>query len=61
MCFDIFVWAINFIIKSITRSSIKSNIMMENENISFANISIPCCEHDLRTGVEVLAKSVFWK
>ena len=32
---------------------------MENENTSFANISIPvCCEHDLREGIEILAKLV---
>ena len=40
---------------------------MENENTSFANISIPflrscsqeCCEHDLRKGIEILAKLAF--
>ena len=46
------------------------NTVMENENTSFANISIPflrscsyflvtCCEHDLRKGIEILAKLVF--
>ena len=37
------------------------NTMMENENTSFANISIPCYEHDLWKGIEILAKSVFRK
>ena len=34
------IWAINFIIKSITRSFIMLNTTMENEDTSFANISI---------------------
>ena len=57
-------WAINFITKSITRSFIMLSTMMENKNTSFANISIPfqrsCSqEHDLRKGIEILAKFVF--
>ena len=38
------------------------NTMMENENTSFANISIPflrSCSQHLRKGVEILAKLVF--
>ena len=38
------------------------NTMMENESTNFANYSIPflrSCEHDLRKGVEILAKLVF--
>ena len=50
----ILIWAVNFIIKSITRSFIMLNAMMKNENTSFANISIPflrsCSQHDLREG-----------
>ena len=59
------------IIKSITRSFIMLNTMMENENTGFANISIlflrSCSqhemhscehEHELRKGVEILAKLV---
>ena len=46
---SISIWAINFIIKSITRSFIMLNTIMENENTSFANISIDflrsCSEH----------------
>ena len=34
---NILIWAINFIIKSITRSFIMLNTIMENENTSFAN------------------------
>ena len=35
------------------------NTITENENTSFANISIPflCCEHDLRKGIEILTKA----
>ena len=36
---NILIWEINFIIKSITRSFIMLNTMMENENTSFAKIS----------------------
>ena len=39
--FSILIWAINFIIKSITRSFIMLNTMMENKNTTFAYISIP--------------------
>ena len=59
------------IIKSITRSFIMLNTLMENENTGFANISIlflrSCSqhemhscehEHDLRKEVEILAKLV---
>ena len=35
------------------------NTMMENENTTFANISIPYCEHGLRKGIAILAKLVF--
>ena len=43
------------------------NTIMDNENTSFANISISflrscsqeCCENDLRKGIEILAKFVF--
>ena len=39
------------------------NTMMENENASFANISIPflrsCAQHDLRKGIKILAKPLF--
>ena len=38
---NILIWAINFIIKSITRTFIMLNTVTENENTSFANISIP--------------------
>ena len=33
-----FIWAISFIIKSITRIFVMLNTMMENESTSFANI-----------------------
>ena len=46
---NILIWAINFIMKTITRSFIMLKTMMENENISFANISVPflrsCSQH----------------
>ena len=46
---NILIWAINFIIKSIMRSFIMLNTVMENENMSFANILIPfmrsCSQH----------------
>ena len=59
---NILFWLITFIIKSIAGSFIMLNTMMETENRSFANISTPflrCCEHDLRKGIEILAKLVF--
>ena len=39
--FSILIWAINFIIKSITRSFIMLNTMMKNKSTTFAYISIP--------------------
>ena len=63
---NILIWAINFIIKSITRSFIILNTMMESENTSFANISTPFLrpfsqhfEHDLMKEIEALGKLVF--
>ena len=38
---NILIWAISFIIKSITKTFIMLNTVTENENTSFANISIP--------------------
>ena len=38
---NVLIWAVNFMIKSITRSFILLNAMIENENTSFANILIP--------------------
>ena len=35
---NILIWAINFIIKSITRSFIMLNTMMRNETTSFASL-----------------------
>ena len=67
---NILIWVINFIMKSITRTFIISNTIIEYEITSFANISIPflrsCSqhswtwsEHDLRKEIEILAKLVF--
>ena len=38
---SISIWAINSIMKSITKSFIMLNTIMENKNTGFANISIP--------------------
>ena len=46
---NILIWAINFVIESITRSFIMLNTLMENKNTNFANILIPflrpCSQH----------------
>ena len=49
----ILTWAINLIIKSITRSLIVLGTMMEKmKTICFTNILISYCEHGLRKGIE---------
>ena len=52
---NILIWAINFTIQSTTRRFTISNTIMENENTSFANISIPFLR-SCSKGIEILAK-----